>query len=164
VLRGLSLVLMTTLMVIACTKRSPPDFTAPHRATWDASGVSSYAYEIVYYGAVPDAPPMRTVVTNDAVESATLICRPPLTQASCDAWLEMRKDQYGPDKLIGHARTIPQLFDRMIAVRSDPFDRDAKIHAEFDPTHGYPLRFSFDNPASDDDEFAFEVSDFKIIQ
>jgi hypothetical protein len=155
---------MTTLAAVACTKSPPPDFTASHRATWDASGVSSYSYEITYYGAVPDAPPMRTIVRNDMVESAVLLCRPPLTQANCDAWLEMRKDQYGPDGLMNHARTIPLLFDRMIAVRSDPFDWDARIQAEFDPTYGYPLRFSFDNPVSNDDEFAFEVSHFTVIQ
>ncbi len=163
-LRGLSLALFITLTAIACTEEPPPDFTAPHRTIWEASGISSYAFAIMYYGAVPDAPPMRIVVRNGTVESATLLCRPPLTQEHCDAWLEIRKDEYGAGKLANHARTVPQLFDRMIAVRSDPFDWDARIHAEFDRTHGYPLRFSFDNPASNDEEYAFEVSDFTIIQ
>jgi hypothetical protein len=149
---------------IAAFGKPASDLVTPHRALWNASGISNYEYSIVQSAYSPEAPPMHVVVRAGAVQSATLLCLPPSTEDTCRKWAEAWKDIYGPDKLPTYAKTIPQLFDRISTMRADPYDRDAWVLALFDPTYGFPTRFSFDNPKTSDDEYSFQVLDFTVIQ
>ena len=161
---GLAVLVGSGLLYRDRHKEPPSDPTLHARELWSQSGVSSYAFDIIYYGAIPEAPPMRIVVRDGAVHSADLLCQPPLTEESCSAWFEMRMEEYGPGRLIKHAKTIPQLFDRMSIARAHPHDWNARIFTEFDPTYGFPERFSFDNPNGEDEEYGFEISNFTVSQ
>jgi hypothetical protein len=63
---------------------------------------------------------------------------------------------------VSHLRTtIPLLFDRIEeALRRFP---TANFLLEFDPVDGHPIRFSYDDPAIDDEEMAIVVEDFKHL-
>lgn len=57
--------------------------------------------------------------------------------------------------------TIPLLFDRIeAALQRFPA---ATFHLEFDPVDGHPTRFSYDDPAIDDEEESIVVEDFKHL-
>jgi Family of unknown function (DUF6174) len=160
--RATRIALLATLALVSCAREPHPDLTTSNLAKWNASGISNYEFSIIQYAYSPEAPPMRVVVENGAIQSATLLCLN--TENYCREWTEQWKDIYGPDKLPTYARTIPQLFELMSRIRDHPYDRDARVLAEFDPTYGFPTRFSFDNPNTSDDEYSFEISDFTVIQ
>ena len=161
---GLAVLVGVSLIYRDRHREAPPDPTLRARETWGTAGIASYAFDIRYYGAVPEAPPMRIIVRDGAVHSAELLCRPPNAKEYCRAWLELKIDEYGPDRLINHAKTIPQLFDRMSTARANPNDWKARLFTEFNPTYGFPERFSFDNPHGEDEEYGFEVSNFTVSQ
>ena len=133
-----------------------------NRAIWFASDISNYDFSIVYFSAWGAPPPMRVVVRNGVVQSASLFCPPPHTLDFCREWEASRKDIYDPEQLLQYAKTLPQLFDQVSKSRTDNYD--AQVIAEFDPRFGFPTRFSFDDPKGDDDEFRFEVSEFTVIE
>jgi hypothetical protein len=57
--------------------------------------------------------------------------------------------------------TIPLLFDRIEeALRRFP---TATFHLEFDPIDGHPTRFTYDDPAIDDEQESIVVEDFNHL-
>ena len=147
--------------VVACAREAPEAQIAPNRALWEAAGIANYEFNIVHYGAAP-APPMRVNVREGAVHSASLLCLPPRTEDMCRAWEESRKDEYAPDRLVSRAKSFPQLIDIVSWLTQQ--DRHARTLLQFDTTYGFPVRFNFDDPDGDDEEFGFEVSEFRVIQ
>lgn len=133
-----------------------------NQALWEASNLSNYDFSIRHFAAWSAPPPMRIVVIDGTVKSAVLLCLPPLTEAACKSWKDNWKEQYGPNQIINHAKSISQLYELVTSRRkSDP---DARVHMVFDPTHGFPTRFSIDNPETADDEYGFEIFHFTVTQ
>ena len=159
-LRAVTLCVVIAVPLASCA-RSPEPF-APDRTVWNSSGISDYDFSIIQFSAWSAPPPVRVVVRSQPVQSATMLCLPPGTEDFCRAWLEARKDRYGPDGLINHAKSISQLFDVIASTsQSDP---KARIDLVLDPTYGFPASFRFDNPDTDDDEYGFQITDFVAHQ
>lgn len=160
-------VLLGPLLAMAqfsCANDPLSEPVAPHRTKWQEAGISDYEFSIVHFGAVQSAPPMRVLVRDGKVQSATLSCLPSQSADNCNAleqaWLARR----GGGALVDHAKTIPQIFDEIISVRAAASKQKARIQVTFDSTFGYPTRFNFDDPTGDDDEFGFQISEFKVTE
>jgi hypothetical protein len=70
-------------------------------------------------------------------------------------------DVLEPFKVSSLRTTIPLLFDWIDGVLRR-FPR-ANFTWEFDPVDGHPIRFSYDDPALDDNQKAIVVEDFKHL-
>lgn len=77
-------------------------------------------------------------------------------------FLYARQNTVEADRLLESAMSIPELFDFVeTRSRSDP---RAKVDLALDPTYGFPTHFGFDNPDRVDEEHAFRVYDFTVVQ
>ena len=119
------------------------DQLAAAEAIWKRAPLRSYEYTLHYEAFVVDtecdSPTLRTRVVNGVV----------MRTAGCPA-------------LRSSYSSVPRIFQ---FIKETLAKHPDKIEVTFDETRGYPVRV-FVDPKSDiaDDEFYFEVSDFKVLK
>jgi hypothetical protein len=119
-----------------------PEELAGARERWAERGSQHYSFWIsnACFCAPANRGPLSVTVVDGAVKASNVL---------------------EPFKVSSLRTTIPLLFDRIDeALRRFP---TAKFQVEFDPVDGHPIRFSYDDPAIDDDQIAIAVEDFKHL-
>jgi len=149
---------------ISCANDPSSEPVEPHRARWNATGISDYEYSIEHFTAGQPLPPLNVVVKDENVVTAKLRCFPPHPEEQCKSLERFWIERSSNGDLLSYARTIPQLFDEISKARADANKQDARVLVTFDSKHGFPTRFTFDNPRGDDEEYGFQISGFVVIR
>ena len=143
----------STMILIASDHAEVGGSIIKARALWNAWRISNY--EFSYRNVIP----LRIVVRDGVVTSATLWCWPSGTESDCQKWRKLWPKASDPEWLRGRALTIPQLFDRIEQAYSGNVPGTV-IELEVDATYGYPVYYSFDITTAFDDEDYLWISEF----
>lgn len=143
------------------TERTDP--VEPHRAIWNAAGISNYEFLLVPAGAAPPSPPLHIVVKNGQVLSASIPCPSGASTQQCDDVARRWSGRGETSRFATNGKTIPQIFDEVVEDQLRAKNSRAQVQIAFDPTYGFPSRFYVDDPQEFDEEFGFHISQFKVL-